>query len=662
MAEIWVQRLRGLAAIGLCLGWGLCVGAAEPPAAGPGYDPEAYEYEPEAFQGERISLLEAVRLTLENSPTILLEAQNARFREGLLQEQTGAFDAVLNATTSYEYRQQELTFNQRNQQVMSREDRRTRVDAARARAEATQDRLDEIIAAQEDRRGAIFSDPTLQAQVDLLNQLIDTAPNDEVRSEYERILQENLQSLRETFEDDLENARQQETAALDELRRLGRVPTVEERWEAVFDISYVKPYRSGIRFTPYFNFAATGSNFRGKPDDPEFGGQGTKDQYRAGLGFRVFVPLGRGRGFDSAAAAETAAKIDYEASLAAFQHANSVAVLNTLVAYWNLVAAQERVDVFAQSFGLQNDLVNKTNDLIEGDIVPRAELARVNARQAEIEATLNDARRALYTARIGLARTIGLTVESDEQAPLAADPFPAPGSEEWLDDVTLQRLILEAVQRRSDYQAARQLQSSGKVLLRAARLDLKPRVDFNGDFSYTGLDEQQAADEGIEGALLGKWVGPTAALSLDGEFPLKNNVQKGRLLQSVADYQQRVISASDLMRSIKAGVLRLARSVESAIDEVALNEQSVGYYQQTHRDELDKLSFGESTLINTILTEQRLTESLLAKVGAQLRYAQFLSQLRFETGVLVEHGEDGSHVSAEELRSLPFTEDGPGGA
>ena len=71
-----------------------------------------------------MSLLEAVRLTLENEPSIRLSAEDVRFRKGISQEATGAFDLTFLGTFEYEYTQQELTKAERDAEEKRREELR----------------------------------------------------------------------------------------------------------------------------------------------------------------------------------------------------------------------------------------------------------------------------------------------------------------------------------------------------------------------------------------------------------------------------------------------------------------------------------------------------------------------------------------------------------
>ena len=55
---------------------------------------------------------------------------------------------------------------------------------------------------------------------------------------------------------------------------------------------------------------------------------------------------------------------------------------------------------------------------------------------------------------------------------------------------------------------------------------------------------------------------------------------------------------------------------------------------------------GEASLIDTILTEERLTFALIDLVRARQTYATVLANLKFEAGILLENGGAPEAMSA----------------
>jgi outer membrane protein len=614
---------------------------------------EAQEEEPYRppvlnFDEEGIGLVEAVRLTLQHDPNIRLQDQVTVFQKGVAQEQTGAFDFSLLGNLSYEYRQQELSESRKKLE----QEKRDFLDEEIARNEGSQSEAEELLAAlrraEASPPGEVdLPDPELQAQLLIIDALINQAEDPAARQELFDLRTEFLDSTISQVEDGLVEL----ISSLEETRlyrqQIGDAPDDEVFYTGALNVQLSKLFRNGIGVAPFFEGTFDGENFKGKPRSQDFGGKGIEDLFTFRVGVSVAVPLARGRGGDATGAAEKAAQIDYDGSLYALKHQSSVSVLSTVLAYWDLRASQEIVDAAARSVGLQSRLVELTEALIEADEMPQADLARVQASQARSQARLEDARRNLHEARVNLATVMGITVtELEGSLPLARDAFPGapdalPGSE------VIAQLMRDASDQRQDIRAALASEDSSAVLEKAAETDVRPKVDVVGKGWYTSLGERTIS------RVMDRWVGPSASIELDTEIPFGNNFFRGRLAQRQADYQQRRISSIDLVRQIKLAIVRTARSLEEASERVRLAQESFGYYQQTIESEIEKLKAGESTLIDTILTEDQQTDALIQLVLAQQELAKLVAQLRYESGILVSHEAGESIVSEESLKSVP---------
>lgn len=624
--------------------------AAEPPVPKP-------DYQPPVLSQRSIPLLEALRITLEHEPAIKLQAETVRQRRGLAQQASGLFDLTLLGQFSYEYVQSELSSRERESMQKKRDDVRKELDQTEERLRDLQERLNEILANRaallEGREPPIrFDDPLLEVQFQLLYQRYLSAPPEEkqqILNDLLAILRSKELEVRADMADDLARAAE----AREKLRNLGTVPRIQRSYEGSLALQLTKLYRTGMSLAPFVDLSGGGLSYQGKPKDEDFGGPGVKDSYNARIGFSVGIPLGRGRGLASAGAAEQAAMLDVAASLDALTHAASVSVLNTTLAYWNALAAHQVVEVHGQSTQLQGRLRELAEVLIQADELPRIELVRVQAREAEVQALLEGSRRAAHEARLALARAMGLEVLATTNAPIPDDQFPPVPAKVELACANASQLAAAALERRLDYRAAVRLQESGKVLWRAAATDLAPRADLTYSTWYGALAEDSDVLEGLKGVATGRWAGPSARLGLTYEQPYENNVQKGKLEVAAAGFRQRAITTRDLERSIKASVVRELASLREAARQLARTEEAVALHRQAVDNEMEKLRMGAATVIDTILTEQRYVDAQLSLIAARQEVAQILARLRYETGTLVTTDAAGAFVSRDDLGALP---------
>jgi outer membrane protein TolC len=621
----------------------------------------AQEYVPPVirFAPQGIGIEEAVRLTIEHEPTIKVQEAQTDLQEGIAQEQTGFFDATLAGAVSYEYRQQELPESRKE---LERDTRQALADGLsdnaedRDRGEELKKALGEAIAAPNSADKVdrlVAADAQIGAQVRIIDALLKDVTQSQARAQ--------LQSLRATFLDQtLANVDQGLARLLEQFREsegrlidLGDVPQDEVFYVGSGDVQWDRLFRNGISVTPFFDASVDGTNFKGKPRSGDFGGKGLEDLFTFRAGVSAVVPLGRGRGAEAAGAGERAARIEHDASLLAYRHQAAVSSLNTVFAYWDLRAVQDAVAVATRSVELQQIVLQATQQLINGGQLPQVEIARVQASLARSQARLEDDRRRLHEARAALATTIGLTVtEDDATLPFAQDDFPDIPEAGLLEEQAVVTLATQAVDRREDLLATARLEESGRVLERRAETDLRPRLDVVASMWTTALDERTVS------SAVDRWVGPSTTVALEFEKPLGNNVFRGRLAQQQADLRQRQIDVADLRRLIRLAVVRSARSVQDAVGRVQHAEAAVGFYQTTVDAEIERLRAGESTVVDTVLTEQQQTEAQRALIAARKELAQLIAELRFESGRLLEPGSPESSVRESSLVTVPGRDGG----
>jgi outer membrane protein TolC len=608
------------------------------------------------FTGETITLEEALRIALEHVPNIQLQREDALSKRGLAREASGAFDATLVGDISTEYNRQEVSESIKRDERNKREELRQDAidlgaleDAAGQRAAEFENALS-TLQDDGDLHAVDFSSIYDQADWDLLVGLLETS-DPEVVDEVRTVIGQWVTDEANASVAERDDAHTQRLEAEKLLRNLGTVPDYEKVVRGNLNLELRKKYRTGITLTPFLQVNAGGTNYLDKPRSAEFGGKGVDDNYKSIIGFRVTVPLARGRGPESASAAERAADVTYRASLAATTHAAATSLHEAILAYWQLAAAQEQLAAFEWSMGLSNQLLEISRALA-GRQIPAVEVGRAQARAAEARARVEQGRRGLHEARLAFARKIGLAVSATSEAPLAADEFPAAPDSASLAGLDSPLWQDQAIRTRQDYKSATLMQWASNVLMRGAAVDVRPVADLEVELSASGLDENNTFLEGFRGAF-GPYTGPGAKVSLLLDWPLSAGVQGGRHVQRQAFYRQQQITARDLERTIRSNVLFTIGSLRESAQQVADYEEAVRLYRQSVENEVRKLRDGRSTVIDAITTEQRLLDAETALVASRQQLAQTLASFRFETGTLVEEQPDGGWVRPEAIMGLP---------
>ena len=646
-----MNTVRAIVILVLCaIAPGTRTAWAQPPApagqtGSPG-EPPVMRFDPQG-----IDLVQAVGITLQNSPDIRLAEASATQALGAAQQQIGLFDTIFLGNSNYNYQRQMLTPTSFLAEVLKRQDLRAAADGERD----TVNRLTQLknqLTVMQGLSGECGTNNT-SAQLAALRQLDPATATDlEVidalcaaanQVDPSQGLRRDLLAIRQRLITDTINKTTEgvsdAVAAEARLRQfvvnLGDAPDQEYFSNSAFNLSISRLFRNGISFAPFFNGTGQGTNFIGKPfnSDCEIGpcgGKGSFPLYNVQAGFNVIVPLARGLGADAVAAPERAALIDEQAARLDAQHQASVSALTTINAYWNLRAAQDNVDIAQRSVDLQARMVQLTRQTIAAGNLPAVELARVQASEARSQTVLRDAQVAFHQARVALAAAMGVAVSTDEATlPRARDPFPAAPDATSVDEQRMAALAADGLQQRRDVVAALRRAEAAQVIVRGSQLNLKPRVDLSAGSWYTGNDED------VITRAFKRWVGPSYKVAIDVEKPFGNNTLRGELVQAQAGSVSSQISSADLRRQVRLDVVRTGRSLVEAIERVRVAQSAVQFYQQTIDAEIARYQIGEVTLIDTITTEAQQSDARRALVAAQQELAQLIAELRFETGTLV---------------------------
>jgi outer membrane protein TolC len=623
------------------------------PAQEPAFKPAVLQTDPKG-----LTLLDAVRLALQNDPNVRLRDVDVERQGGVLREQRGFFDLLFKGKGDFQYGQNELRDTDKRSEKIKREQIAAGIAVGEKLMPSINAAVDNLVAARASANPASF-DLTknvtdadvlgemglIQGQLRLINDLFNATTNPSVRNDLLALRDQTFTSgvtrfdaARTELNTDLARAKQV-------LAQLGTVPI--DQWDKAGNVrlDFNKPLRSGIVINPFFAFDYNDSNYVGKSSwDPEHGGLGVKPFYKAQVGFDLIVPLLRGRGRADAAANEMAAEHDLEVSRMTLLHQKSRTVLDTALAYWNARAAAEQVDVSQRSVEMQRQFADLVLRLVAAKEKARADETRVSASLADAQARLENAQRQLIDARVNLARVMGVAVADSQAVPLAADAFPLP-TPFTVDAAATADLVRQALQSRADLKAAAESQETGKVLARGAKLETRRMLNLNLSGWGTSSSEDSPQWD--------RWVFRSGRAGLELEIPFGNDTAQGRYEQAVASLHRADITAADATRTVGLNVQRAADSLRLAAERVRWAQEAAAAYDKTVMDEQQRMRLGDATLVDLILTEQQTTAARLSVVQALQDYASLLARLRFEAGLLINNAGGQSSVAFENLMTVP---------
>ena len=191
----------------------------------------------------------------------------------------------------------------------------------------------------------------------------------------------------------------------------------------------------------------------------------------------------------------------------------------------------------------------------------------------------------------------------------------------------------EALARRQDLLAASARVRSAEILVEAAEHNTLARLDLRVSFGYAGLSGEPQFEEYF--AAIGKGVeGVNGSASLIFELPVENRTLDSDVQKNRALHRRAMIGKRDLERRVRSGIAVAQNAASVNIESLVASRQAIDFYSQAVDNETQKLQAGLSTVIDLVVTQDRLDLARLAQVQAELRTAVSLAQLAFESGAL----------------------------
>lgn len=593
----------------------------------------------DTISNRAITLEEAVTMTLLHDPNIKLANEDELIAWAALQIAAGAFDVQLSTGASYGRTHQEVALELVREQEKNRLKNHETIRKAAQEIRRRERQIEDLRADRTPENTDIESQLNSEirnAALDVIKRVSNPAEFFALESTQQKINEAGIEIRKQIIRD----KRNEIQIAERDLERFP-VNSVRRADTVTYELGLLKKFRTGPELNPYVSFSGT--------EDNESRRRGVARDSRTDFGVELMLPLARGRGRIAAAGQEIAAGHDLEASRFSLQHTVAERVLNTASAYWQLVAAQERLRVSLESEIISGALLVVTERMIAADAIPGIERAQIAAREAASQAGRVRAEFALIQAQQNLALAMGIEGDEILYAPLAADPLPDLVDASAIASASPRTMVDWALQLRADRKAALRLEESGLVLTRQAITNLRPQIDFTSRASYAGLDEGSHYESLYHPYLQGH-AGPSYFLGLRFDYPFGNNFAKGVLKEREARLRQAQLSTGIITRSILSNIVTARTSVANALRQVDALATSRAALIDSLNAEQEQFKMGNSTLLDTILTEERLTGANRAIIDAKLQHALGIAQLRFETGTIM--GSEGSAKASVDRRNI----------
>jgi outer membrane protein len=367
-------------------------------------------------------------------------------------------------------------------------------------------------------------------------------------------------------------------------------------------------------------------------------------------GLTLVVPLLRDRGGAATAAAEVAARFGLQSSRLGLLHTVSERVLDSVLSYWDYLAAHLRLATLRASEERAERISEQTRVLVRADERTNADLTQTLGNLAAKKVTRITAEQTLVESRQRLGLAMGLPAAAMAELPPPATAFPPLPGDEPLPAVPAPSGV-PAHERRADLLAAQEDLRGAEALVKGARSELRPQLDLAVTTGY---------DTTVRGPAFADVFAPLyrrprldASLRLVYALPVRNARAEGRLAQASAAALQRRIVRDDLGRRIDAAVAVSREALWRGAAAMRESEEAVRLLSSTVQAQQRQFEVGASTLFDVIAAQDALTNALLGQIESQRSYAAAIAALRFESGTLVAGDPERPAIDAAGLQGPP---------
>lgn len=414
-----------------------------------------------------------------------------------------------------------------------------------------------------------------------------------------------------------------QTSALEETE--GLLTQETERWN--FSLSQLTPWGGGVQF-----------QWNNSGDETSDANQLINPLYNASASLFVQQPLLQNFGRDVTNRNIIVAKKDSAISRETFRANVEAVVRQVSDLYWDLVAAQEQLDVSEESLGLARELHEMNRIQVEVGTLAPLEMVSSEASVAAREAEIISGRAAVEDAADNLRRLLNL--ESGDLWMVPIEPVTDPEVEH--NSIDLGEAVDVALENRVDVIQQRLEQDKRELDARIAQRNKLPQLDLVAGIGYNGTNVgfdpvAGPVDEGYSGALdqvtnrdFEFW-----QVQLNFSYPIQNRAAKARAVQAELFVEQGEWELRDLENAILVEVRRTARAVETAAKSIESAKVASKLARKNLEAEQKRYENGLSTSFTVLQIQEDLSEALSREVNAIISYRKALTAYQLSIGRLL---------------------------
>jgi outer membrane protein len=298
-------------------------------------------------------------------------------------------------------------------------------------------------------------------------------------------------------------------------------------------------------------------------------------------------------------------------------------VTNVEFAYYDLVAARDRLRIIQQSYELASQLVESHRKQVNVGRMARLDEKQAQSRVATSEAALFAARNQVTERETALK----LLISDDFAAWADKAIIPATAIEQKVTELSRDSSWARALTQRPEVTQARLQLDKENVQLRFARNQRFPSLDLTASYALTGSDQDIRNGDT-----------PDYGVGFVFSIPLGNSVARARHEAQKLRKQQALIAYKGLEQQVMAEVLNAMNAVDSSARRVTATSDARAFAETALEAEEKKLANGKSTNFIVLQLQADLTQARLNETLALVDYNRALATLALrEASTLDRH-------------------------
>jgi len=414
----------------------------------------------------------------------------------------------------------------------------------------------------------------------------------------------------------------------------------------ITQINYSQTFETGTNVQVGFSAAELSSNSSFNFLNPSLA---------SSLNFQFTQPLLRSRWLFANRAPLMIARHNLRQSRANFEAQVSDAVLQVVTQYWGTVQARGNLEVARKSMEAAEASYQRDKRALELGALPPLDIYRSESQVASRRVQVIQGEYALKQAEDALRLTIGADLDPYFRA-LDLDLTEKAEPEGELRNVDAATALQQAMDRRPEFEALRQLRATDDISVRLAHNNLLPDLRLSGNYSSNGLGGNQI-DTAVSpprlipggfGDSLSQLFGfgfPTYGFTLSLNLPIRSRGAQADLGDALVSRRRDLYTERQVREQITLEVANAVHLLEQANLTVAASKQALYLAQKNLAAEQRKHQLGSETIFFVLEAQTELAQAETGLLQAQVSYQLAVAAVDHATGGLL----DPYHVTISEL-------------